>query len=395
MAMPLLPIAEAQARLFALAPRVAAETVPLRDAAGRWAAAEVAARRTQPAATLSAMDGYAIRLADLPGPWRVIGESAAGRPFAGAVAAGEAARIFTGAALPAGADTVLVQEEAHREGDGLRLTGEGPAYEGRNTRARGLDFHEGDRLIAPGERLTAARIALAATAGHGSLAVNRRIRVATLATGDELVPPGAPAGGLALPESNGAMLAALLAGLPVEVVDLGILPDRLDALTRAFTRVEADILVTTGGASVGDHDLVRPALEAAGGEIDFWRIALRPGKPMMAGRVGDAVVLGLPGNPVSAFVTALLFLKPLIAAMAGAADPLPRTFSAPLGEAIPANGPRTDYLRAELTGGRAFASTIQDSSMLLTLARAGCLIVRPPYAPPAATGEIVEILPLA
>ena len=395
MAMPLLPIAEAQARLFALAPRVAAETVPLRDAAGRWAAAEVAARRTQPAATLSAMDGYAIRFADLPGPWRVIGESAAGRPFAGTVAAGEAARIFTGAALPAGADTVLVQEEAHREGDGLRLTGEGPAYEGRNTRARGLDFHEGDRLIAPGERLTAARIALAATAGHGSLAVNRRIRVATLATGDELVPPGAPAGGLALPESNGAMLAALLAGLPVEVVDLGILPDRLDALTRAFTRAEADILVTTGGASVGDHDLVRPALEAAGGGIDFWRIALRPGKPMMAGRLGDAVVLGLPGNPVSAFVTALLFLKPLIAAMAGAADPLPRTFSAPLGEAIPANGPRTDYLRAELTGGRAFASTIQDSSMLLTLARAGCLIVRPPYAPPAATGEIVEILPLA
>ena len=395
MAMPLLPIAEAQARLFALAPRVAAETVPLRDAAGRWAAAEVAARRTQPAATLSAMDGYAIRFADLPGPWRVIGESAAGRPFAGTVAAGEAARIFTGAALPAGADTVLVQEEAHREGDRLRLTGEGPAYEGRNTRARGLDFHEGDRLIAPGERLTAARIALAATAGHGSLAVNRRIRVATLATGDELVPPGAPAGGLALPESNGAMLAALLAGLPVEVVDLGILPDRLDALTRAFTRVEADILVTTGGASVGDHDLVRPALEAAGGEIDFWRIALRPGKPMMAGRLGDAVVLGLPGNPVSAFVTALLFLKPLIAAMAGAADPLPRTFSAPLGEAIPANGPRTDYLRAELTGGRAFASTIQDSSMLLTLARAGCLIVRPPYAPPAAAGEIVEILPLA
>jgi len=395
MAMPLLPIAEAQARLFALAPRVAAETVPLRDAAGRWAAAEVAARRTQPAATLSAMDGYAIRFADLPGPWRVIGESAAGRPFAGAVAAGEAARIFTGAALPAGADTVLVQEEAHREGDGLRLTGEGPAYEGRNTRARGLDFHEGERLIAPGERLTAARIALAATAGHGSLAVNRRIRVATLATGDELVPPGAPAEGLALPESNGAMLAALLAGLPVEVVDLGILPDRLDALTRAFTRAEADILVTTGGASVGDHDLVRPALEAAGGGIDFWRIALRPGKPMMAGRLGDAVVLGLPGNPVSAFVTALLFLKPLIAAMAGAADPLPRTFSAPLGEAIPANGPRTDYLRAELTGGRAFASTIQDSSMLLTLARAGCLIVRPPYAPPAATGEIVEILPLA
>ena len=395
MAAPLLPISEAQARLFALAPRVAAETVPLRAAAGRWAAAEVVARRTQPAAALSAMDGYAIRFADLPGPWRVIGESAAGRPFAGAVAAGEAVRIFTGAALPDGADTVLVQEEAGREGDRIDLAGEGPAYEGRNTRAKGLDFHQGDRLIAAGERLTPARIALAATAGHGSLAVNRRIKVARLATGDELVPPGSSAAGLMLPESNGAMLAAMLADLPVERIDLGIVPDRLDALTGAFASVPADILVTTGGASVGDHDLVRPALEAAGGAIDFWRIALRPGKPMLAGRLGGAVVLGLPGNPVSAFVTALLFLKPLIAAMAGAADPLPRTVSAPLGEAIPANGERTDYLRAELIGGRAFASTIQDSSMLATLARAGCLIVRPPHAPPAAAGTIVEVLPLA
>ncbi|HEU4959259.1 MAG TPA: molybdopterin molybdotransferase MoeA [Sphingomonas sp.] len=392
---PLLAIHEAQARLFALAPPVTEETVPLLEAAGRWAAAEVVARRTQPAAALSAMDGYAIRFADLPGPWRVIGESAAGRPFAGAVAAGETVRIFTGAALPAGADTVLVQEEARREDDRLDLAGEGPACEGRNTRAKGLDFSQGDRLIATGERLTPARIALAATAGHGSLAVNRRIKVATLATGDELVPPGSSSDGLMLPESNGAMLAAMLADLPVERIDLGIVSDRLGALTRAFAGVAADILVTTGGASVGDHDLVRPALEAAGGAIDFWRIALRPGKPMMAGRLGGAVVLGLPGNPVSAFVTALLFLRPLISAMAGAADPLPRTFSAPLGEAIPANGERTDYLRAELIDGRAFASTLQDSSMLATLARAGCLIVRPPHAPPAAAGAIVEVLPLA
>jgi molybdopterin molybdotransferase len=391
----LVPIAEAQARLFALAPRVAVETVPLRTAAGRWTAAEVAARRTQPAATLSAMDGYAIRFSDLPGPWRVTGESAAGHPFGSTIGPGEAARIFTGAALPPGADTVLVQEEACRDGDRLELAGDGPAHLGRNTRPKGLDFTEGDRLIAAGERLTPARIALAATAGHGSLAVNRRLRVATLATGDELVPPGAPVHGLALPESNGAMLAAMLADLPVETIELGILPDRLDSLAQAFATVEADILVTTGGASVGDHDLVRPALEAAGGSIDFWRIALRPGKPMMAGRLGNAVVLGLPGNPISAFVTALLFLRPLIAAIAGAADPLPRTFSAPLGEALPANGPRTDYLRAELVDGRAYASTIQDSSMLLTLARADCLIMRPAHAPPAAAGDIVEILPLA
>ncbi|MGN6269320.1 MAG: molybdopterin molybdotransferase MoeA [Sphingomonas sp.] len=401
----LLPVAEAQARLFALAPRVAEEAVPLADAAGRWAAADIVARRTQPAAALSAMDGYAIRFADMPGPWRVIGESAAGRPFTGAVAAGEAARIFTGAALPEGADTVLVQEEARRApapaeagDDQLHLAGEGPSHRGRNTRAKGLDFAEGDTLIAAGERLTPARVALAATAGHGSLTVNRRIRVAILATGDELVAPGAPTSGLDLPESNGAMLAALLAELPVEAIDIGIVRDEMDTLRTTFANfatIQPDILVTTGGASVGDHDLVRPALEAAGGTIDFWRIALRPGKPMLAGRLGETVVLGLPGNPVSAFVTTLLFVKPLIAAMAGAADPLPRTFAAPLGEAIPANGDRTDYLRAELRDGRAYASTIQDSSMLRTLARAGCLIVRAPHAPAAAAGELVEILPLA
>jgi molybdopterin molybdotransferase len=271
---PPLPVAEAQARLFALAPRVASATVPLHQAAGRWATADIHARRTQPAATLSAMDGYALRFDDLPGPWRVIGESAAGRPFDGEVGAGEAVRIFTGAALPEGADTVLVQEEARRRpapaeagGDRLHLDGEGPPYRGRNTRPKGLDFTEGDRLIAAGERLTPARIALAATAGHGALPVNRRVRVALLATGDELVPPGAPIAGLALPESNRALLGALLGDLPVELHDLGILPDRLDTLTQAFQAIVADILVTTGGASVGDHDLIRPALEAAGGTI--------------------------------------------------------------------------------------------------------------------------------
>jgi molybdopterin molybdotransferase len=191
------------------------------------------------------------------------------------------------------------------------------------------------------------------------------------------------------------MLAAQLAGLPVEVIDLGILPDRLDVLTAAFAAVTADVLVTTGGASVGDHDLVRPALEAAGATIDFWRIALRPGKPMMAGRMRDTVVLGLPGNPVSAFVTAELFLTPLVAHLAGAADPMPRTVTATLGEALPANGERTDYLRAELRDGCAFASGIQDSSMLRTLARAGCLIVRPPHACAAAAGDSAELLILA
>ena len=393
--MTLLPIPDALDRLFALAAPVAAEEVALADAHGRWAAADIHARRTQPATDLSAMDGCAIRHADLPGPWTLIGESAAGRAFAGTVGPGETVRIFTGAAMPAGADTVMIQEEVAADGTAIRLTGEGPPARGRNTRRRGLDFTQGDPLIARGERLTPARIAVAATGGVGTLAVNRRVRVAICATGDELVEPGGAHDPAALPESNRAMLAAMLADLPVALIDLGILPDDLDTLRDAFAAIDADLLVTTGGASVGDHDLVRPALEAAGGSIDFWRIALRPGKPMMAGRIGRTSVLGLPGNPVSAFVTATLFVRPLIAHLGGAADPHPRTTHAILGEDLPANGPRTDYLRAELRDGRAFASTIQDSSMLLTLARSHCLIVRPIDAPPARAGDSAEILVIA
>ena len=190
------------------------------------------------------------------------------------------------------------------------------------------------------------------------------------------------------------MLAALFADLPIELIDLGILPDDLAVMRDAFAGVRADLLVTTGGASVGDHDLVRPALEAAGGEIDFWRVALRPGKPMMAGRLGAAIVLGLPGNPVSAFVTALLFVRPLVARLAGAADPLPRTTTALLGEDLPANGERANYLRAEYRDGRVWASRTQDSSMLLTLARSTCLLIRPPHAPSAKAGDSAEILDL-
>ncbi|MGR6328067.1 molybdopterin molybdotransferase MoeA [Sphingomonas sp. XXL09] len=392
--MSLLPIAEAQTRLFALAAPVATEMVGLAAAHGRWAADDILARRTQPASDLSAMDGYAIRHADLPGPWTLIGESAAGRPFAASVAPGETVRIFTGATMPAGADTVMVQEEVAADGVSVRLTGEGPGTLGRNVRRRGLDFDAGDVLIPAGERITPARLAVAATGGLGTIPVRRRIRVALCATGDELVEPGS-AGCDALPESNRAMLAAMLADLPIDLVDLGILPDDLVTLRDAFAGVDADLIVTTGGASVGDHDLVRPALEAAGGAIDFWRIALRPGKPMMAGRIGAALVLGLPGNPVSAFVTATLFVRPVIAHLAGARNPLPRTTSTILGESLPANGGRTDYLRAELREGRAYASTIQDSSMLLTLARSHCLIVRPAGAPAAQTGDSAEILMIA
>ncbi len=391
--MTLVPVAEAQARVLALGRHVDAVDVPLIEALGRWAAAPVIARRTQPAADLSAMDGYALRFADLPGPFQVIGESAAGTPFGTAVDSGQAVRIFTGAALPSGTDTVLVQEEAARDGATLTLAGEGPAHVGRNVRRRGLDFHEGDILVGRGQRLTPARLAVAATGGVARLTVARPIRVALAATGDELVEPGTP--GDALPESNRLLLRALLADMPVEIVDLGILPDRLDRLTDAFARVDADVLVTTGGASVGDHDLVRPALAAAGTTLDFWRIALRPGKPMLAGRRGDMAVVGLPGNPVSAFVTALLFVRPLVAHLAGASDPFPSVSRVLLGENLPANGERTDYLRAELRDGRAYASTIQDSSMLRTLARSTCLIVRESHAPAAAAGDSAEVLMIA
>lgn len=393
--MTLLPIQEAQRCLFALKHPLATETLPILKAAGRYVPEPVVARRTQPAADLSAMDGYAIRFDDLPGPWTRIGESAAGRPFGQQVNAGEAVRIFTGAAMPAGADTVLVQEEALVDGVTIRLDGDGPAYRGRNTRARGLDFSEGDTLIDAGERLNPQRLALAITAGVADVTVRRPVRVAIMATGDELVAAGTASDTLALPESNSPMLAALLADLPVDIVPVGIVRDELGPLTEAFRAIDADVIVTTGGASVGDHDLVRPALEAAGGHIDFWRIALRPGKPMMAGRLGDAVMLGLPGNPVSAFVTAILFVRPLVAHLAGARAPLPVTTQAMLGEDVPANNARTDYLRAELRDGKLYASTIQDSSMLRTLARSNVLILRPAHAPAAKAGEIAEILVIA
>jgi len=391
----LLPIEEAQARVLALGTSAAHEEVAIGDALGRWAVHPIRAARTQPARDLSAMDGYALRFADLPGPWQVIGESAAGKPFAGRVAAGEATRIFTGAAMPDGADTVLVQEEAERDGERLLLAGEGPPHVSRNVRRRGLDFSVDDVLVDAGQRLTPARLAVCATGGVGRVTVARPIRVAIAATGDELVEPGTTAGPDALPESNRLLLRALLADLPVTFVDLGILPDRLDVLTQAFAQVDADVLVTTGGASVGDHDLVRPALHGAGYALDFWRIALRPGKPMLAGRRGTTTVIGLPGNPVSAFVTALLFVRPLVAHLSGAADPYPSPTSAILGEPLAANGNRTDYLRAELRGGRAYASTIQDSSMLRTLARSTCLVVRPPHAPAAQAGDSAEILMIA
>lgn len=392
--MSLLPVAEAQARLLALAALLPVETVKLAEAAGRWAAEDVIANRTQPAADLSMMDGYAIRFADKPGPWAVTGESRAGAGFDRMVGKGDAVRIFTGAPVPAGADAILIQEEASRDGDLLRLSGEGPLRAGASIRPMGSDFMLGTSLIAAGARLTPGRIAAAAMAGHGALPVRRRPRVSLISTGDELVPPGEPAFGVMLPASNGAMLSAQI-GAGADVKDAGIVPDRLDALVAAFRNAEADIIVTTGGASVGDHDLVRPALSEAGATLDFWRIGMRPGKPLLAGTLGQTIVLGLPGNPVSAFVTAHLFLLPLIARLGGAADPIPLAEPAILAEPLPQVGNRDDYLRATVAAGRVTPLANQDSAALATLAQANALIVRPAGAPPAAVDQIVDILRIA
>jgi molybdopterin molybdotransferase len=384
-------------RLLALAPLLNIEQAPPVEAVGRYAAQDVTAHRAQPAANLSAMDGYAIRFAELPGPWQVVGESRAGAGLDRPLAPGESARIFTGAPVPEGADTILVQEEAARDGATLRLDGEGPAIRGYHIRSQGSDFGEGDRLVVAGERLTPARIALAVMGGHGTLAVRRRPRITIISTGDELVAPGQPASGVTLPASNGPMLAAMLANLPADVRDGGILPDRLDVLIAGFAAAatDADIIVTTGGASVGDHDLVRPALAAAGADLDFWRVKMRPGKPLMAGRLGNAIVLGLPGNPVSAFATAFLFLLPLVRHLIGDPDPLPKAERMRLAGPLPRVGERTDFLRGLITPQGVLPLAGQDSAALAMLARADVLIARAGEAPPAPVGEVVDILRIA
>ncbi len=392
--MSLLPVAEAQARILALAAVLPVERAALSKASARWLAEPLIALRDQPWADLSAMDGYAIREADLPGPWTVSGESrAGGTPPSAPLGAREAMRIFTGAPLPDGADCILIQEEAAREGDRLTLTGDPPSC-GHHVRAKGSDFRTDAMLLPVGTKLGPAGLALAATAGHGTLAVRRRPRVALISTGDELVPAGAPCPPGKLPSSNAVMLAAMLESEGAEVVDLGLVPDDLAALTAAFAdaAARADIVVSTGGASVGDHDLVGPAIVAAGGALDFWKIAMRPGKPLMAGTIGPAVMMGLPGNPVSAFVTAMLFLLPLVRHCAGAPDPLPRFGDVPSGVALPPGGSRAEYLRGRVEGGRVVTIVSRDSAALGALASADALIERPIDAPAVAPGEIVRAL---
>ena len=389
---PPLGLEEAQRRLMALAPALPIAHRATAECAGFYLAHPVIAERTQPAAAVSAMDGYAMRAADLPGPWRVIGESAAGAPFDGVVGAGEAVRISTGALVPNGADMVLIQEDAAREGADLRLTGTPPNPPARHIRPAGMDFTAGTPLMAAGTRIGPAQIALALTAGLSHLAVRRPLNLVVIDSGDELAATGKPLPAHQIPASNSAMLAAMAAPYPVAIKRVGPLPDRLDVLSAAFDAAhEADIIVTSGGASVGDHDLVRPALAAIGADLTFWRVAIKPGKPLLVARRGAQIILGLPGNPAAAFVTGYLFLLPLIRTALGAVEPLPRPFPAPLHHAMPKGGGRMEFLRAIWDGTGVTLDGLQDSGALSSLARANALVVRPAHAPETPAGQSVPV----
>ena len=400
-----LQVEEALARVLAGArPLGRSEHVPLSDALDRTLGADIVARRTQPPEDVSAMDGYAVIAADLASPGarlRLTGESAAGHGFAEGVKTGECVRIFTGAPVPPGADTILLQEDAIVE-NGLIGANEAPE-KGRHVRVRGLDFAEGRVGLAAGTRLSPAHLALAAAMDHAELCVAMRPRVAIIASGDELAPPGETTSPTQIVSSNNFAVAGLVAQAGGEAVDLGIFRDDLVDLARGLQLARtsgADVIVTIGGASVGDHDLLRQALSAQGMSLDFWRIAMRPGKPLIFGRLGDAFVLGLPGNPAASFVCALLFLAPLIRALLG--DPsagADKSEIATLGVDLPANKARRDYMRAGLARDAAgwlvaTPQPLQDSSLLTELVASQALLIREIGAPAAKAGDPCRIMRL-
>ncbi|MFM6949460.1 MAG: molybdopterin molybdotransferase MoeA [Novosphingobium sp.] len=390
-----LPLEEAQQRLLALAEPLPLERVDPPSALGRWLAEPLVAARTQPACDVSAMDGYAVAENDLAGPWQLIGESAAGRPFTGFVAPGLAVRISTGAVLPDGAGAVVVQEDVERAGEQVMLTGTGPARPGSWIRPAGSDFAEGKVLAELGTRLGPAHVALALAAGHRHVAVRRMPRLTIIDSGDELAADPVDCAAHQVPASNGAMLAALAASLPCSVTRRGPIGDDLDALIAALDASSAsDVIVTSGGASVGDHDLIIPALQAWGAELDFWKVAIKPGKPLLVARRGRQIVLGLPGNPVSSFVTAWLFLLPLLRQMSGAAEPLPRSQAAVLAVDLAAGGDRREFLRGVLDNGEVTPALGQDSGALAALAGSNCLIDRAANSPVLPAGTPVPVYPL-
>ncbi len=399
--MALLPVEDARNRILDRVKPLAPESVPLNQALGRVLAKPLRAIRPQPPFNSSAMDGYAVIASDtqkVPLTLKLIGISAAGHGFKGKVASGQCVRILTGAPLPRGADAVIIQENVQvlQQDDISILT---PVRTEQNVRLSGLDFRKGEVLLPAGLRLGARDIGLAAAANAAELSVHRRPRVIVIATGDELVLPGSTPNPDQIISSNSHALAAMSELLGAEVVNLGIVPDRLKATERAIAKASgADVLITTGGASVGDHDYVQEALRNSGVKIDFWKIAMRPGKPFMYGRRKGQHVLGLPGNPVSALVCAMLFLKPLLDRMAGlpVSDDL---VEAKLGTAMKENDTRQDYVRATVLTGADGTRVVtpfakQDSSMQRTFREAHALIVRPPHAPAAAAGDTVKILPL-
>jgi molybdopterin molybdotransferase len=389
-----IPVEDAVRRIVSAFAPAPAETVAIAATAGRVLAEDARARMTQPPDPVSSMDGYAVRCVDVPGTLRMIGTSPAGHPFAGKIGAGETVRIFTGGVVPQGADGIVIQEDTEAEGD--RIVMKVAAKPGKHIRKAGMDFREGDLLAAAGTRLSARDLSLIAAGDLATLAVRRKPRIAIAATGDELSPPGTPRGPGGIVASSGYGLSAMIAAWGGETIDLGILPDRVDAIAAIAERAkDADLIVTLGGASVGDHDLIQKALGPKGFALDFWKIAMRPGKPLIFGRLGKTPLLGLPGNPVSTLVCAILFLEPAIAALLGTTSSIPRA-SARLAKPLAANDTRQDYLRAKLSHRDeelwvdAFA--VQDSSMLSALAHAGALIVRAPHAPAAAAGERVEAI---
>jgi len=399
----LMPVTDALAAVLRGADPLPEEMIALDAAWQRVLARDAAARRTQPPQAMSAMDGYAVRAADaadLSARLKVIGEVAAGRPFERAVGQGEAVRIFTGGVIPDGADAVIIQEDTTVDGDQIGITE--TATRGRHIRPAGADFSEGDVLLKRGRRLTDRDLSLAAGMNYPEVPVHRRPKVAVLGTGDELVMPGAIPGPGQIVYSNGYGVRALARAEGAEVVDLGIAADTVEATVDGIRRARAanaDILITMGGASVGDHDLVKQSLEAEGVEMAFWRIAMRPGKPMMHGRLGGMRVIGLPGNPVSSYVCAFLFLVPLIRALSGRDHVNHVRQSALLGRDLAANDQREDYLRARLEAredGTLIALPVshQDSSLLGNLAAARALVIRPPFAPAAREGSACEILRL-
>jgi molybdopterin molybdotransferase len=398
-----MPVSDALAAVLADAEPLAEEIVALDQAYHRVLARDLAARRTQPPEAMSAMDGYAVRAADaatIDSRLTVTGEVAAGRPFAGTVGPGEAVRIFTGGVIPDGADAVVIQEDTVADGSGVTI--KEAAIPGRHIRRAGVDFREGDVLLRKGTRLTERDLALAAAMNHPQLAVCRRPKIAILATGDELVTPGTTPGPGQIVYSNGYALHALARSEGAETIDLGIAADTLESTSAGIRRARergADILVTTGGASVGDHDLVQQALRDEGIAMAFWKIAIRPGKPMMHGRLDAMRVIGLPGNPVSSYVCAFLFMVPLIRALSGRSIIRHQRERAVLGRDLGANDQREDYLRARLElreDGTLVAVPVnhQDSSLLANLAAAQVLLVRAPFAPKAEAGTPCEVLRL-